>query len=102
MDSLPQRVDDAFPQHVTNLYLDMCCWSSWSRWLQRCICENPESVQEERVKDITESKQAKDGGIEIAGVLVTLDPSPLSSILDYLVISNSVVLVLPVRDCIQS
>ena len=59
-------------------------------------------VQEERVKDITESKQAKDGGIKIAGVLVTLDPSPLCSVLDYLVSSNSLVLLLPVRDCIQS
>ena len=54
-------------------------------------------VQEERVKDITESKQAKNGGIKIAGVLVTLDPSPLSSVLDYLVSLDVLVLFLLIR-----
>ena len=54
-------------------------------------------VEEERVKDITESKQAKDGGIEIAGVLVTLDPSPVSCVLQYLVYSRMLVLRLPAR-----
>jgi hypothetical protein len=54
-------------------------------------------VYEERVKDITESKQAKEGGINIAGVLVSLDPSPLSYVLENLVSSNYLVLISPVR-----
>ena len=54
-------------------------------------------VEEERIKDITETKQAKYGCIEIAGVVVALDPSPLSYVLRYLVSSHCLILFLPVR-----
>ena len=37
-------------------------------------------VQEHCVKDITEGKQTKDGGVQVAGVLVTLDTTAVSNV----------------------
>ena len=54
-------------------------------------------VEEERIKDITQTKQAKYGSIEIAGVVVALDPSHLSYVLLYLVSSHCLILFLRVR-----
>ena len=59
-------------------------------------------VQEERVKDITQGKQAKDGGIKIAGVMVALYPSSISNVLEYLVWLNCLIIILPERDTAQS
>ncbi len=37
-------------------------------------------VQEHGVKDITEGKQTKESGVQVAGVLVTLDTTALSNV----------------------
>ena len=54
-------------------------------------------VEEERIKDITETKQAKYGSIKIARIMVALDPSPLSYVLLYLVCSHCLILFLRIR-----
>ena len=54
-------------------------------------------VEEERIKDITQTKQAKYGSIEIAGVVVALDPFLLSYVLLYLVSSHCLIMFLRVR-----
>ena len=54
-------------------------------------------VQEHCVKDITEGKQTKDGGVQVAGVLVTLDTTAVSNVPHHLlsgVVNESVQLFL--------
>ena len=80
---LPQRIDDALPQNMADLSLDL-----WWYTLHRAI-------QEQGVKRITESKQPKDGGVEVARVLVSLNPSLLSNIFLNLVVINRLVFFFP-------
>ena len=47
-------------------------------------------VQEDGVKDITEGKQTKDGRVQVAGVLVTLDTTTVSNVSQHLLINELV------------